>query len=350
MTSISDTEVVNAPGGLVELGYAIAADSTTTATSAATGTNLATVTIVSDGSPILIEWTVGVVSPPVVSSGLLNFALFIDGSSVRDYWGSVRNDPQGSNYLDNTLKLVHRATLSAGTHTILVKAFVSSGTGIIHSGGLYADAMLRVSKIIQASQLLVTQSNAPLVTQLPSGNLVDGQRVDLYANNVVYPERWNASNSSWNFVGAPNIQQGVSNTSQTYSTASTWQNTNLSVSITPSSTTSRIMLNMSAFLSTSAAGVLGEWRIIRNSTTVVSPNRAGPATGQTINGLIPDFNTNRGLNGIPFVTLDSPASTSAQTYTLQVYPNGAISIYLNRWGLDANWGATSSIIAQEIPA
>lgn len=202
MTSISDTEVVNAPGGLIELGYAIAADSTTTATSAATGTNLATVTIVSDGSPILIEWTVGVVSPPVVSSGLLNFALFIDGSSVRDYWGSVRNDPQGSNYLDNTLKLVHRATLSAGTHTILVKAFVSSGTGIIHSGGPYADAMLRVSKIIQASQLLVTQSNAPIVTSLPSGNLVTGQEVDLYVTTPYSGyQRYKWNGSSWYMIG-----------------------------------------------------------------------------------------------------------------------------------------------------
>lgn len=348
MTSISDTEVVNAPGGLVELGQATNAFdvAATTGTGTSIGFNLS---VVCDGSPVVVEFTTSLMQHFANVSTFL--VLYMDGSAV----GTFANFYSGV-YEEGPVTATRRLTPSAGLHTFDVRV-VSGGGGT--NGGIYANNgsgtnrtphLLRVSKVIQASQLLVTQSNAPLVTQLPSGNLVDGQRVDLYANNVVYPERWNSSTSSWNVVGAPNIQQGVSNTSQTYSTASTWQNTNLSVSITPSSTTSRIMLNMSAFLSVSAAGVLGEWRIIRNGTTVVSPNRTGPATGQTINGLIADYNTNRLLNGIPFVTLDSPASTSAQTYTLQVYPNGSISVYLNRWGLDANWGATSSIIAQEIPA
>ncbi len=152
MTVLTDTQIVTASGGLVELGYAVAADTSTTATTAGTATTLATVTFVADGSPVLIEWNVGIVSPPVVASGLLNFVLNIDGSDVRTYWGSVRNDPQGTNYLDNSLSLRHRYTPSAGSHTVVVKAYVSSGTGIIHSGGVYGDALLRVSKIVQATQ------------------------------------------------------------------------------------------------------------------------------------------------------------------------------------------------------
>ena len=152
MTVLTDTQVVTASGGLVELGYAVAADISITATSAATATTLATVPFVADGSPVLIEWNVGVVSPPVVASGILHFVLNIDGSDVRVYWGSVRNDPQGTYYLDNTLSLSHRYTPSAGSHTVVVKAYVSSGTGIIHSGSSYGDALLRVSKIVQATQ------------------------------------------------------------------------------------------------------------------------------------------------------------------------------------------------------
>jgi hypothetical protein len=204
MTSISDTEVVNAPGGLVELGYSVAPDTTVTATTIGSAHQLGSITFVSDGSPVLVEFSAGVVSPPTNNSSLVFVALEVDGSTTnRIYWISFRNSASAGNYLDQSAYAQERLVLSAGTHTIRTLAWCSGGTnGVVHSGGNYSPAITRVSKILQASQLLVTQSNAPIVTSLPSGNLVTGQEVDLYVTSpYVGYQRYKWNGSAWYMIG-----------------------------------------------------------------------------------------------------------------------------------------------------
>jgi hypothetical protein len=147
-----------------------------------------------------------------------------------------------------------------------------------------------------------------------------------------------------------NVQQGTVNTSASYSTASTWQNTALAVTITPTFSTSKVLISMSAYLSV-ASGNLGNWRIVRGASTVLSPSRTDGAGGggAAFNGLTPDYNTSRNLTPAAFVTLDSPGVSTAVTYTLQVWHGAAVTVFLNRWALDVNWVGTSSIMAQEIP-
>jgi len=147
-----------------------------------------------------------------------------------------------------------------------------------------------------------------------------------------------------------NVQQGTVNTSATYSTGSTWQNTALAVTITPTFSTSKILISLSAYLSV-ASSTLGVWRIVRGASTVVTPSRTDGAGGggAAFNGLIPDYDTSRAIAAAALVTLDSPGVTTAVTYTLQVWPNGSVNVFLNRWALDTNWLMTSSIMAQEIP-
>ena len=191
MTSISDTEVVNAPGGLVELGYSVAPDTTVTATTIGSAHQLGSVTFVSDGSPVLVEFSAGVVSPPTNNSSLVFVALEVDGSTTnRIYWISFRNSASAGNYLDQSAYAQERLVLSAGTHTIRTLAWCSGGTnGVVHSGGNYSPAITRVSKILQASQLLVTQANAPVVTQLPV-NPVQNQEVYLYSTYGYTKQRY----------------------------------------------------------------------------------------------------------------------------------------------------------------
>lgn len=230
MTSISDTNVVNAPGGLVELGFAIAPASTTvTATSIGSAHQLGSVTFVSDGSPVLVEFSAGVVSPPTANSSLVFVALEVDGSTTnRIYWISVRNSASAGNYLDQSAYAQERLVLSAGVHTIRTLAWCSGGTnGVVHSGGNYSPAITRVSKIIQASQLIVQTPNAPLVTSLPS-NAIDGQEVRYLANNtngIIWNFRYRAGSSSsykWEFIGGQRLgQEGVGG-----NTWGTWLSTN----------------------------------------------------------------------------------------------------------------------------
>jgi len=153
MTSLTDTQVVTASGGLVELGYDEAPSSTTvTASAAATGHIVGEVTFVADGSPVLVEFSAGVVSPPTATASLVFLALEVDGSVTRQYWVSVRNS-DGGNYLDQSAVGIERLTPAAGSHTIRIRAWQTGGTnGVVHSGGNYAPATTRVSKIVQATQ------------------------------------------------------------------------------------------------------------------------------------------------------------------------------------------------------
>lgn len=170
-----------------------------------------------------------------------------------------------------------------------------------------------------------------------------GQQI--YETDTKFIRVW--ISSEWVLL-SPNIQQYVDNFNRTYSATSSWVATDLQVNITPSSSSSRVRVTMSATLSTPGANILGEWRIMRGGI-VLSPNRVSPATTQTIHGAVMDFNTARAHNPTTFDIIDSPNTTSQVNYRLHVYPNGATSVYMNRWGLDGNWGGVSSITAEEVP-
>ena len=198
MTSISDTEVVNAPGGLVELGYSQITSSVTIASTSFTTptTIIPDVTVVCDGSPIMVEFYA---PQTAISSGQsqIVFALWEDGAEKYRYW-QLKVNPTGSTGTDyDGVKAEVRLTPSAGLHTYRVVGISSPANNAVITGSgttSNSPAFLRVSKIIQASQLLVTQSNAPIVTSLPSGNLVTGQEVYLYTVYGYVRYLWDGSN------------------------------------------------------------------------------------------------------------------------------------------------------------
>jgi hypothetical protein len=96
-------------------------------------------------------------------------------------------------------------TPTAGVVSYNGRAWVTAQNCFIFcgkAGSDYPPAMLRVSKILQASQLLVTQSNAPIVTSLPTGNLVTGQEVDLYVTTPYAGyQRYKWNGSAWYMIG-----------------------------------------------------------------------------------------------------------------------------------------------------
>jgi hypothetical protein len=208
MTSISDTEVVNAPGGLVELAYKddVFTNSITATTAATAQTLMGAVTVVCDGSPIELEVFLAGARPDTAAGNRqLYLTLLINGSRVLDQFGLVITPSAGDVYRPTTIR--RRMTPTAGVHTYEVRAYVDAGTGFIESGSssggtLRPRSYIKVNKILQASQLLVTQSNAPIVTSLPSGNLVTGQEVDLYVTTPYAGyQRYKWNGSSWYMIG-----------------------------------------------------------------------------------------------------------------------------------------------------
>jgi len=130
------------------------------------------------------------------------------------------------------------------------------------------------------------------------------------------------------------VLQVVQNTSNSAhsNTATSFTSTGFSVTITPQSSSSKILLNVNATVSASATNIQPIVTIYRGSTNLGQSTRG---FGQTFNGA--------GSSHMPFSTtfLDSPNTTNAITYTIYMRTNSGTYI----WGADSG---TQTFIAMEI--
>ena len=156
MTSLSENTVVTTSGGLIELGY-VENNSNTAITSTTAGsgdTVISALTVVCDGSPIVVEFFSPQVRPQASVNCEINISLYEDGVEETRQWGRFYNGAGGPD--NKPAQLTRRLTPSAGIHTYSVKAYVSSGSGIVGGGSGggtgFAPCFLRVSKIVQATQ------------------------------------------------------------------------------------------------------------------------------------------------------------------------------------------------------
>jgi hypothetical protein len=137
------------------------------------------------------------------------------------------------------------------------------------------------------------------------------------------------------------------------STQTTWTDiTGMSVSITPSSASNRILVQV-AMTGGSYSGVgIVAWRLMRNSTAIDIGDAAGSrprATGFPggASQFWPAF------SGTIF--LDSPATTSAVTYKLQYWAESSAIFFVNKSGADRDTSnydprVTSTITVMEVAA
>ena len=109
--------------------------------------------------------------------------------------------------------------------------------------------------------------------------------------------------------------------------------TGLSVSITPSSASSKIFVS-GVITGAGIAGTNnGQARFVRDSTPIFVGDAAGSRT-QGLNRLQPwDAGT---AMSIPVSGLDSPATTSTITYKFQVHTGGGSTVYVNRSSADSD--------------
>ncbi len=135
-------------------------------------------------------------------------------------------------------------------------------------------------------------------------------------------------------------------------TATTYTSLGLSVSITPSSTSSKILVLVNAKIGW-VTGQIRYTALFRDSTQLLTPTSAG--SRQQASLVWTDTpNGGQGIFAAPDMFLDSPSTTSSTTYALyaKVYSSG--TIYINRSSNDADAGndgrTASSIIAMEIGA
>jgi hypothetical protein len=127
------------------------------------------------------------------------------------------------------------------------------------------------------------------------------------------------------------------------SSASLTDITGLSVTITPSSSSSKIFIIISLVTGHTIIDRQYYMDIARNGTAV-SVSTAGSSS----NAMSGDRNpTNLDAFPASFQFLDSPASTSPLTYSGRIGSNGD-TVFVNRRGADANFGFVSTITAMEV--
>jgi len=128
--------------------------------------------------------------------------------------------------------------------------------------------------------------------------------------------------------------------------------TGLSVTITPSSATSKILVSTSEVWFPATANVTAVYlRVIRGATPIGVGDAAGSRQQAGFGSVLPAVQF-EGQN-FNWQYLDSPATTSATTYTVQVSTNSTVA-RLNYRGDDADSSAyarwSSTITVQEIGA
>ena len=128
--------------------------------------------------------------------------------------------------------------------------------------------------------------------------------------------------------------------------------TGFSVSITPSSSSNKILVivNVAMLSNNGAYGTL--INLLRDSTNLTSSSAGGGAdtnNAWNVGGGGGMSANERKYNSPSISFLDSPSSTSSLTYKCQMMVNGGSTTgYFNRWGLNTDHAGVSTITVMEI--
>lgn len=124
----------------------------------------------------------------------------------------------------------------------------------------------------------------------------------------------------------------------------------MSASITPKSSTSKILVSITLQFNQSGSSKTA-FRLFRDSTEI---GKSTASTDDNFNGLFStnlynaDSNYVYTIGSFSSQFLDSTLSSQAVTYSLKLYPTVASTFYINRRSYDEGLGGTSNITLMEI--
>ena len=142
------------------------------------------------------------------------------------------------------------------------------------------------------------------------------------------------ANFSFAALGGKLGQVVSTNLASTFSTAATAYTdiTGLSVSITPTAATSKVLV-LVGFQSSVSGDIAVMFQLVRGSTAIDIGDASGNRTRASFANLVNDTAFQLGTFNLNF--LDSPNTTSATTYKMQMFVNTGTG-YINRTGSDAD--------------
>lgn len=236
-----------------------------------------------------------------------------------------------------------------GVTTSSTKMSFVPSTGVLSVTGLNASGLTASSAVAtDASKNLVS------VTNTGTGNNVLATSPTLVTPALGTPSSGNLANCT---LPTGSVIQVVSTIkADTFSAAQTLTFTDitgLSVSITPKFSTSKILVTVSVGGASMDGGGAQAYRLVRDSTAIGVGTPTGSRQGTSWRDFNGSADGNVAFGGYAFTFLDSPATTSATTYKLQLIMQTGTG-YINRsvTDLDSNnaYGtrAASTITVMEI--
>jgi hypothetical protein len=223
----------------------------------------------------------------------------------------------------------------------------TTGTSIT---GLTALVASDVVTVVCYAPFNVANTIAPSLVDA-KGDLLAGTAADTVGRLAVGTNNYSLVADSSTSTGLKWLQsanivqiQFAEYNTQTAITAQSWNDSGLSVSITPTSASNKILVFASAKVSVNRNSTLarGGVRLVRDSTAIVthdSPRGYGMVAGGNGGNQLSSY----GTHAINY--LDSPNTTSAVTYKIQGFAETSSTIYFQ----EAATGASTIIVMEVTP-
>jgi hypothetical protein len=175
--------------------------------------------------------------------------------------------------------------------------------------------------------------------------LAEGQLCYLSDSNIVQYY----TGAAWATVGPSTsglvqLKSAIKTTSFSTTSTSMVDVTDVTISITPTSASNKVFVIVSGM--TGSADNANTWRInlLRNSTDIAQSTGSG-ASDQTLS---PFTASTTAGDSFSIAFLDSPATTSATTYKIQLASGGGGATYIGRQGANDNRRSVTTITAMEV--
>jgi len=232
------------------------------------------------------------------------------------------------------------SAFTVGSQTITFTSAPSSGTN-----NIYVYYVSPITQAIAPSQGTVTTASLSPSLAVPVANVsglaavaTSGSATDLSAGTLAKARLPTGS--------VLQVVTTVKNDTFSSTSSTNVDITGLSVTITPTSSSSNILVLVQSNGAFGAGSQILNFQLVRNSTNIANPSNTGlqySSTASAYNSVI-DTTTNYSITYI-----DSPATTSATTYKVQGRNAGSSTWYVNRRNT-ADMNTVSTITVMEIAA
>ena len=261
----------------------------------------------------------------------------------------------------------------AGNTTTTPQFLTSTGVAGIATAPTYTSSTGSGNVVLATSPTLVTPNiGAASGTSLSLSSTIGASNFSGTSSGTNTGDQTNVSGSAGSVAGsgitgsrgipkaampAGTVLQVLSATkTDTWSTsgAATWNDiTGLSISITPTNSTSKILIFGNISIGTASGAASLVYRFVRGSTTICVGDAAGSRPQATGGFYAGDTAGSAPGASVSSMYLDSPATTSATTYKIQGTSSTGTTVYVNRTVDDRNTTGyddrfTSTITVMEI--